>query len=350
MGDTHLRPQTWNNRPDIVGDAYHSFDQIISYCLANKRALILAGDVFNTAHPDSQTIGKFVTGIQKLNAVGLKVYAIQGQHDKAVPPWPTALGIDCIEYVHGKVFTPFTCGTKFYAIDQQNSRDKVQAELKSVPADVEVLVMHQLFQEAFPLGNVWDAAGEWIPESIHHLFIGDLHQSIEFNIKGGKAWYTGSSYVCKLDEPKEKSFLDITYDGKINVTRIPLQTRPFVITAVNSEADLDSLIELIKTMPETVPATVLVVDYLATVTGVAFKLQQAVGKKDARLWLRPRTARLEMTVDSSVAATDTNNTLEAYVGKFIPAATEPYSFVMDLLKHQTCDVLAAWRAKIGVTL
>ena len=95
---------------------------------------------------------------------------------------------------------------------------------------------HQMFREVFNMDGVWNIDTEWIPEHVKYVLVGDLHEPVEFEGHHHvKAWYSGSMYMCKLDEPPAKSFLDvgITDDGKMQVQRIPLKSRAFIFLGLN---------------------------------------------------------------------------------------------------------------------
>ena len=355
VGDLHLRPQTWNNRPDITDDAYTSFNYIIDFCAARKCSLVLMGDIFNTQHPDARSVSVLTQGLETMAAAQLPVFVIQGQHDRATPPWPQAVGGGLCTYVHQKIFQPFgPQGLKLYGIDQQNSRDKVKLEIDKIPADVQGVCMHQLFREVFPLENAWDTDGAWLPVHIKHGFIGDYHQPVDFGLpSGGRAYYSGSTYMCKLDEPKEKSFLLVhpQAQGGLSVERQPLPTRACVQLTINEEADIDKAVAIVQsTATDFVLAPLYLCDYRADVRNVEHRLRtEALDGRRGHLWLRPRTVRLAadgQTVDFG----GTKVTMESCIDKYLPSGSEAYALTMDLLKQPADQVLLQWRERLGVRI
>ena len=72
VADLHLAPLTWQDQPDVRGDSYAAWMMVVNYCVnANVDALIIGGDIFDKARPDSESVEAFETGMDILarNAV-----------------------------------------------------------------------------------------------------------------------------------------------------------------------------------------------------------------------------------------------------------------------------------------
>jgi len=349
-GDLHLRQQAWNTRPELAGDSYESFIQIIEYCVQHNSSLILAGDIFNSINPDARSVEVLRRGLDTMAQSALPVYVIQGQHDRANPPWPLAL-VDnpMVMYVADKLFVPITCGPIFYAIDQTPVAADLKAKLANVPDKVKVLVLHQLAKDVFPIEGAYDFDSEWVPKHVQTLLMADYHKRCTFKWQGTKVGrYCGSTYMCKIDEEPDKSFYSLTINenGDLQTAVIPLRTRPYKFLVINDEAELTKCSESLAAIPKaTGMLPVVVVTYVATVPDVEVKLR-AVLEKKAYLWLRPVTMRTVWTAEEGAVADVPRQrlTLENCVSKFLTPDSDEHKLLMALLAADNPEeVLAIWR-------
>ena len=310
------------------------------------------GDIFNSTRPDAESIRVFREGLALMTKAGLPVYAIQGQHDRALPPWPVAVD-ENIQYVHQKVFVPIAGGPMFYALDNYANPVELKEELSNMPDTVHTVVLHQLMREVFPMEGVWDADTEWLPKHVNTLFVGDFHEPVEFTWDGGRGWYSGSTYMCKIDEPYTKSVLraKLLPNGELGVDRVPLITRPFTEQNISTEADLDACVKIMTEDPllrkkhAGVKKPVVVINYLTTVVGVEARLVAAIDNR-AHLWLRPRTVRLD--TDFTLEKSTMRVPMEACVKKFLQDGTQEYQFMMDVLRRPLPEVFEEWKHKLAL--
>jgi len=352
-GDQHLRPQTWARRPEIHGDAYSALVQIIAYCVQHNRALMMMGDLFNSEHPDSRSVEVFRASMDTMEENELPVYAIQGQHDMATPPWPVSLH-SYVQYVSGKTFHPIPDGPEFYAFDRIANPEVIKNDL-NIPSTAVGLVGHQLAREVFPMEGRWDFDASCLPSTIKYLFLGDFHEPVTFGIPGGRGWYSGSMYLCKIDEPTEKSFLDVKHHdiAGLSVERIPLKSRQYIKYTINQASELDAVVGILteaKLEPDVDnQQPVVVVEYLAEVLDVVPRLEAAIAGR-AYLWPKPVSSRIVWD-DGKAQATTEHQTMESCIQKYHPPTSREHQFLTDLLKRPDTDkVLAEWREKMGVTL
>lgn len=145
IGDAHIRAQTWANVPMVTGDVSHAINIITTHAKHNGiKTLVLSGDVFHSSKPTSVDVQMFNKLIQ-----GFKhVLYIEGNHEKADPPWLESLG-DTSQLVHLQSAVPTRIeDTHFCGIDYTRSRDELMSRLDDVrrvrlPV---VLVMHAGFK------------------------------------------------------------------------------------------------------------------------------------------------------------------------------------------------------------
>jgi DNA repair exonuclease SbcCD nuclease subunit len=278
----------------------------------------------------------------------LKVFAIQGQHDFAVPSWTSAAS-EHIIHVDKQIFEPCP-GFSAYGLDNLRDSERVKEEVAKVPRGVSTLVCHQMFREVFNMEGVWNIDTAWLPEHVQYVLVGDYHEPVTF--KGAhnvEAWYSGSMYMCKLDEPPAKSFMvvHVADDGKMTVERVPIKSRAFIFLAIKNEDELAPAKKLLESLDlsqyDTDLTPVVVVDYMATIPNIAATLTPLC--KDKILWLRPVTIRIMDNVkgEANLVHKTMADCLPTYK-KSVDAAT--YALLADLLADSDTSAVIAKHKKL----
>lgn len=320
------------------------------------------GDTFHTSRPDALSVAKFREAALKLIHSGLSVFAIQGQHDRSVPPWTEAIIADSasdkvVHHVHKRVFHPVKDGPPFYGLDNGSAK-AIAEDLKALPLGVEALVAHQTAKEVFDLDGAWNIQADQIPEYIRYAFLGDYHVPTEFKLtNGGRAIYSGSPYVCSITEREARRFLDVTLqpDGSLAVESIPLVSRTYIFIRADTP---DALEHCLNRMQESVRALapsryeeirmpVVVLDFDVSIKDAAVRAREACDSVNAYLWLRPMSVR--QTGISWSAAPIHSRRLEAKdcVGNFIPAEDPAHGFTQAVLAAEdAASVITELRKKV----
>lgn len=270
--DLHLAPGAWVSMPQLSGDSYRSFNQIIDFCVRAKhecKALVLGGDVFD-AQPPSDAVATFLRGLEFLKKAGIPVLAIQGQHGWAKLPWPS---VDPYVTDLNQKLIELEPGVRVFGLDHRPPQELKEA-LEAVPKDANVLVLHQMVRGCVPDiegRQNWDLDPEWIPEQVKLTLLGDFHQPwTKVRSNASEMLYSGSTQMQSVDEPAEKSFVRVHSDLKWG--RIPLATRPFRSYTISST---EMLAEAIASVKELEPDTLVLVRYDATVPNVVKELEAA---------------------------------------------------------------------------
>jgi DNA repair exonuclease SbcCD nuclease subunit len=340
-GDTHLRPQTWQNRPDIQGDAYSSFKQITEYCIKHKCNLALAGDVFNSVNPSSRSISEFVASTAGVAAAGCNIYVIQGQHDRSEPPWPSAVfESKFIVYAHKRIIAPIA-GLNMYCLDNLDPGAFKEA-MAAVPQEANALMVHQLAKQSLSFDGSWSMDLNDIPKHIKWVFAGDLHQTISLK-QPVEMYYTGSTYMCKIDEQSDKSFLLITSDsGKISVERIPLVTRSIVKQTVTSDTELEALVtQLSAQITSNEFRSILLVNYAIDIPNAEARLRLAADRANMHLWASPFVLRLDgVVLDQDAPGT---GSAADSLPKFVNRNDNLFAFLSELLEQPADAVFKRYR-------
>lgn len=304
--------------------------------------------------PDAESVQELSTFVNSLLDAGLRVMAIQGQHDYTEPSWTSAIS-NKIEHVDKQLFTPFDTDIVAYGLDNRRDIDRVEEEIRAVPKNANMLVVHQMFRDVFNMEGVWNIDTAWMSDNIKYVLAGDFHEPVDFQSGKQHVWYPGSTYMCKLDEIPEKSFCDITGTAdKLVVTRIPLKSRKFIICNVTTPEEIATVRKSIETElanidPEkydTEMKPVVAVNYASTVQGVVTAMDAVCGDA-AYMWPRPTTLRvMEIGTEEQVFSVEHKNMAGCLPAFKDQITKEAYDFVGDLIANpDTEQVLATYKEK-----
>jgi DNA repair exonuclease SbcCD nuclease subunit len=242
--DLHLAQCAWKSLPQVAGDSYDSFRQIVEFTSKSKAsALILGGDIFD-AQPTPVDVEVFLQGVMQLHQEKIPVLAIQGQHGRVRElPW-TSVGnyVQWLSKGSGDVYS-IEKGIKITGFDNMPP-EELKTQLKAIPLDVNVLTLHQLCKGT--VGDrdghqAWDLDPSWVPPHVRLILLGDYHAQWSWtNKETGQVFiYSGSTCMQSIDETPEKSFLTVENKGSdFQLTAQPLKTRPFKSFVIKSEEDL----------------------------------------------------------------------------------------------------------------
>lgn len=347
-GDTHLAPHAWSTMPQVCGDSYRSFEQLVDFSIEKKvSALLLAGDVFDV-RPNAQTASFFVHQMLKLEKENIPVYAIQGQHarDRELPwtsvyPWVVHLEHQHIELEPGIIATGFDNLTP----------DELKTELSKLRPDVNVLILHQMCRGTVPEipgRQNWDLDPDWVPPTVKLVIMGDYHEPWSTSlVRDGFVTnfvYTGSTCMQSCNEPTEKRFLMV--DSQFNTITCRLNTRPFRKIVILSETQMPgALVEV-----EKLPADALCqLRFDPRIPAVEQRIRTAAPKVHFKV--EPLSITNEGSSDdrTEIGMVSLESCLDQIVDR--SADSELHSFVMGLLKNEsTKDFLVAEKRKRVDTL
>lgn len=365
-GDVHLREHTWAARPNLFGDSYYSLDQIRRYCVKNSLPLILAGDTFQTSKPTAEDVEWFRDVADDFEQKGLPIYYIQGQHDRAVPPWPSAVHSWPVSIDNNRVKLN---DVSIMGFDNKDSID-LQIALDNMVEPVDILVLHQMAYDVFPHDGAWNFKLEWVKDKAKIVALGDYHEPVTFG-QNPVGFYTGSMHLQSLSEPTTKSFVVLEYDSskpaECTINRIPLVTRQFFTCNISSSEDVERISEVIKKVDikllpgwrdmETskrksyfdtiLRVPIFVINYSPDVSGVEATIRSLCQDK-YHLWFVPTAADSKVD-NTALKKIDPTNVLVSCVERYADKDTDKYKLSIDLLSQTSGqEVLNKWREKYGV--
>jgi len=271
----------------MTHDSLISFNQIRDLCLKHHADLVIGGDLFDRARPESEVVLRYQSVVNILVATGLKVYFIQGQHEKSTPPWA---------YVGENAFC---LDRKIYGVND-GKRDRSITGLDWRPAEdfnaiinvpeapkTDIFVGHQVWI-SFHYG-VAEADFATLHNNHQLLLVGDYHKPHHVGMLGCDAYSTGSISMMSIDEPESKQVL--LFDDGLTPNILQLKTRPITRWVLRTKEDLDSLmapnvIAGAKECCDPFDKPILDVVYDDGIPNVIHHVRESFAK-DTYLWLRP---------------------------------------------------------------
>lgn len=235
--DWHVRKadRVWYRRDEIYGDTGYALSQIGDIAgTHNTPAVILAGDIFDLKLQQSDALRTMRLILDRFEQQSREVYFVEGQHERSTPPllsamhtWPKHL------HKHTEVLG----GLRFYGLDYCNPSD-VEAELKAVPDDTDVLVTHQVWKN-FLGDKHGDAWFRWV-NGTRLIISGDYHRAVYAQHEGKQVLSPGSINMQDIGEVPNK-YVYILYDD-LSVLPVTLKSRLYFEANVSTEEELENLI------------------------------------------------------------------------------------------------------------
>ena len=386
--DLHLTPLTWNDYPEMRGDAYFAWDQVVSWCVANRpSALFLGGDVFDKSRPDAESVVRFQQGIEKLRDAGVSVVAIEGQHDRSSPPWTTVapyviwIGDGESRKVAIGDVTANVVGYDCTSANILHSCLENDHEKGNTP---DILVIHQLCKEAIPFEGAWDFDQSWSDAPL--ILAGDYHGAETF----GRVVYSGATTMRKINERGPKSFVVVrprmkkvgkpapkkkakkkakktkkakskvdakikeVWDGSFEIERIPLITRDVIELTIMTDDDfaaaIDRLAEPLTDKPAPIDKPVVYARISDLVDGVITRLEKLA--EEAGFFFKYDMVSGGTDIVTQIELPEGEVTLESCLATAVDPAEEEefYGFALALLKSaDPKEVLNATKERLGVT-
>ena len=335
-GDNHLRPTTWAKHPDLYGDAYHSLRQIVAYCLQNRLPLLLLGDLFDKARPDSLSVSNFLHQVNEMQRAHLDIYSIEGNHDRADPPW-SSIHPHVRNVGNEPVILP-NSGVSVVGMDFTPA-GQLAERIAALPDVFDVVMAHQSWLEIQRVGHV-DGTFSMFPRGCVML-TGDYHVCGTYDGRADngdlvRAWSPGSTSMQALNESPEKRF-GVLYDD-LTVEWQPLDTRPFYQAVLPNEEGFATFIQSLppKAGPNNhsdVAKPILKVRYNDEIPEAYDRLLAAVGD-DYHLFPEPQRQMTEVIVDPIATPEGAFDSLITAVGELTDPGSPTYNGVRRLLESE----------------
>lgn len=304
--DWHLSKLTWTDRPEIADDSYRSVSQIVDLAVNTRSPLLAAGDLFDKRSPDTESVVFMCRQMDRLQAAGVPLYYIQGQHELRDPPWFSAHLWP--KHMHGQSFV--VDGLRFYGLDW-TPRGELQRQLDLVPPDTDVLMCHQVWTEL--MGGVGQQDGAISDVSfVRYVMTGDYHKTLTAGFQGKtgqvRLCSPGSVSVRKIDEPADKYVFvcNVDKNREISVASSRLDTRSFQQWSAGNADEFDQLCASLREHThEQLSDTrqVIRLTYSDAIPDVVSRFSAAADGK-AHVFYNPVSREVETTTIDMTQATD----------------------------------------------
>jgi hypothetical protein len=232
FADAHLDTGAWTNRPRLHGDSLNAFAYICNYAVENQIPHMFgAGDLIDIKKPPPEIVQFARTQLSKLEEADCRFYFIQGQHEyspdmpwfSAIHNWPQWLNHRTVNI--GDYFV--------YGMDWRPG-DKLAYALTTIPAQIDIMLMHQVWEEFMGSTRGCEGSFSQIPTA-HTIFTGDFHVNKELDsLRGadGQELFVispGSTNLRSISEDTDKYFYTLGTDGVWTRHQIPTR-RKFEVT------------------------------------------------------------------------------------------------------------------------
>ncbi|QID33585.1 metallophosphoesterase family protein [Pampinifervens florentissimum] len=243
-------------------DLLYALEQIKNICKEERvDILLIAGDVFDKRNPDFESQGLIMEFLTEMNALGLHILLIAGNHDSYdfmkiyknlrklanihVFDRPSAnlkesifqyeqLKVACLPYPDERVLTHF---------DEERQRsyaEKVANYMRALAHEVEdsryrVLVAHMMVDRAQIAGSELQSSvspyyaikAETIPDTFQYVALGHVHRNQRIEGIAPKVYYSGSPYQIDFSEKGMDKFVNLVVleDGMAKVEPIRLDLK-----------------------------------------------------------------------------------------------------------------------------
>lgn len=240
--DTHLDHLVQRSRPEIRGDSWHGFTQLVDLTIKYKvDDLLLCGDIFECLpadSPNSETLLHVRKQLERLEDIRATCSYVLGQHDE-YPSHLTALSDAAINR-DGQVYH---LRDKAIGFMSYRRTPQLASALTTVSDDIDMLVCHQEWKHVLALAG-GPALADIVPLKGPSLIVsGDLHERKRVIIPHGDGQRVvvspGATHARKQNEPSEHwaTLLraDLTYD------RVRLTSRIRITFVVEDETSFEQL-------------------------------------------------------------------------------------------------------------
>ena len=355
--DLQARESVYKYDRDLRYDDIAAIEQVVRYC--NDRdnpcdALVLGGDQVDSPNISDNHVIQLRRVLRGCTA---PVYYIDGNHEKGFRRLELEGGAACV--AHPLEDNPFEfCGLKVMGYNWRSRRDweKIKDEIQLT----DILVLHGFADQAvIELGLATATAGNkdfgdfnlgWFDGKCKLCLMGDIHKYLHFKgEKGTEFYYPGSMWMHKANEPTDKYF--ITVDQDLNVTQIPLETRPFIKADIYTEQDMSDTLERIKEARATGPKDPRIQKprvHLDIYADHSFDEEIDVLRTTAHVFPRMKPSETVSLIADSDTQHDSLNLKEAISTLVDKNEQELRSFLTDIFDTGVDNAMDSLRNRLGV--
>ena len=196
FADAHLDLAIWASRPDLVYDSRWAFSHLVGEAIRRKvEAVLAAGDLINIKRPPSAVVTFIRKQMDRLAKAKIPLYFIQGQHERADPPWFSTVH-SWPKHLNGAAVS--LDGRVIAGADWTPAVRLMDVMSALPPADT--LMCHQVWEEFMggitsPEGSISD-----LPEQFTTVVTGDYHKMVMKRMGARLVLSPGPTNMRKINE------------------------------------------------------------------------------------------------------------------------------------------------------
>lgn len=248
LSDVHLGfrqyglEERWIDFNNAFTDALQKFQT------AGIQHVLIAGDLLHQSRPTARTMAYLKQLDDWLQAVGIHLYVVRGNHDYTTPHWLEVLRnpatgpvVPGFNYLHKRLLK--IAGKQVYFLGYCAPDEFRHTEFPAA----DILVCHQSVAEFVGFNSSYALTFDELPCSSYQLIVvGDTHIPEQVNHNGCTIISPGSTEMNTDAEPVEKyGYVLDTLDMKL--TPYPLTTRTVIRNhKIRTSEDLKAFIETLK--------------------------------------------------------------------------------------------------------
>jgi len=237
--DVHLTKRVWKARRDLDGDSFRAFsdfrDKVLELHREEPVHVILGGDIFDACAIKGAALEAYAEFVDAMYDEGITVYAIQGNHDQ--DPDVSIAEVQGSVSLHKKSVT--LDDRVIYGLDWM-TREELQEELKTIPKNVEVLVVHGMTEHLMGFEAAADYSLEDVPRHVKHVLVGDIHVDDVTTVDGTTCVSPGALHPTAISQEGPFGFYSL-HKGATEWVRHDIPGREIRRFAMMSDGDVASI-------------------------------------------------------------------------------------------------------------
>ena len=238
--DNHLGIESQWGLKERGMDFMDAFESAVVGSMNSGADMIIGGDLFDSAYPPAFAVERVKMILDSARASsGMKFYGIDGNHDPASGKWLKVCGITPLRSDEPVEVD----GKKVCGINHMRSQDVLEtlSRMADIGVKCDILVLHLALGDLNRMGAASDvAAHEMMPMlksmGARMVLMGHIHIRQQVDVDGVTFLYPGSTELCSINEPKEKS-VEMVDTDTWTTSPAPVLHRHVKSTVVGSERE-----------------------------------------------------------------------------------------------------------------
>jgi len=247
FSDTHLGRKNFKVA-ERENDFFDSFKQVIDYAICNdSKAVLHAGDLFDTAKPAINVIIFAIEQLKRLKERGIPFFCISGSHDiSATDSFLNVLqsvgllvNLTSKNYYEAKEESVILKGEEFNGLfvagipGKSNISSEIECLKPEIPKNnFSIFMFHHIVEDISPVFS--SIKKSMLPKGFDLYVSGHWHGRFSSNIGDAQILYPGSTENCDLNEMRSdfKGFIDYDTSSK-DYKFVELKIRKVIIHDIN---------------------------------------------------------------------------------------------------------------------